>query len=128
MKKGGFTVLLCFMMICSVKGQVYTFTSPLTQFWLADNYTDFEYIDRTLDIEPETITLVTETPTGKLIEVYTILEVKEGIDDIRFLCSNKADTFLITVVIPRQQKIEIVDIYRPSTTTGNTEQIRLWVD
>ncbi len=128
MKKSGFTVLICFMMICSVKGQVYTFTSPLTQFWLADNFTDFKYIDRTLDIEPETITLATETPTGKLIEVFTILELKENDADIRFLCSNKTNTFLITVIIPHQQKIEIVDIYRPSPTAGETEQIRLWVE
>ncbi len=116
------------MIICSAQGQVFTYTSPLTQFWPANNYTDIEYVDRTLSIEPETITLATQTPTGQIIEVYTILEVKENNDDIRFLCSNKADTFLITVIIPHQQKIEIVDIYRPSPTTGETEQIRLWID
>lgn len=128
MKNLCFTALLCFAIICSVQGQVHTFNSPLTQFWLANNYTDFEYIDRVLSIEPQTITLATVTPTGKLIEVYTILELKEGIDDIRFLCTNRANTAPVTVIIPHQEKIEIIDLYRPSLTTGETEQIRLWID
>ncbi len=47
-----------------------SYTTPLSQHWLADDYTDFD-VNRTL-----CFTMSTETPTGKLFEVYNIRKIK----------------------------------------------------
>ena len=128
MKRMWFILLVIFMAILPVRGQEHIFTSPITQVWPTIFTTKFEDVNRTLFIEPASITLTTETEEGKLFEKYIIQEIKEGENDLRFLCSNQAGTSLITVIIPLQKKIEIIDIYRPSPTSGETEQIRLWVN
>ncbi|WP_029035853.1 hypothetical protein [Salinimicrobium xinjiangense] len=105
-----------------------TFTSPLTQHNPESIPTTFEDIERTLEINSENITLTTTMDDGKLFEVYDILEKKDGLEDVRFLCSSRNKENLVTVIIPNQKKIEILDIYRRSDTTWKVEHLRLWLD
>jgi len=65
MKNLSITFLMGFLVICSVQGQIQTFISPLSQNWPVETYTDFEYINRTVSIAPETITLTTDEPSRK---------------------------------------------------------------
>lgn len=107
-------------------GQIYT--SPITQYFPGSIPTKFEDVSRSLEIGPENITLTTITNNGKLFESYRILEIKDGPQDVRFLCTSRNRESLVTVIIPSQKKIEVIDIYRRSEVTGKVEQLRLWVD
>jgi hypothetical protein len=104
------------------------FTSPITQYYPDSIPTKFEDVNRSLEIGSETISLMTIRDDGKLFETYSIIERKEGPQDVRFLCSSRNGEDLVTVIIPIQEKIEIIELYRRSDATGKVEQLRLWVD
>ena len=128
MKSLFLTFLLTILGVVSVEGQVHNFTSPYTQIWPNIFHTEIEEINRTLTIEPGAITLATQTKNGKIFEKYIIQEIRITESDTRLLRKNGAGTFLVTVIIPHQQKIEIIDIYRPSLKSKEMEHIRLWVN
>ncbi|MFV8839162.1 hypothetical protein [Salinimicrobium soli] len=116
------------MMLSVDGGAQAIFTSPITQEYPTIFTTDFKDINRNLFIEPETITLTTDTEDGKIIDVFDVIEIKDEGGLLKFLCVTRTGEKLVTVIIPVQEKIEIIDIYRPSSVTGEVEQIRLWVN
>ena len=123
---GIFFWMVLFLPIHGISQDIYT--SPITQYYPDSIPTKFEDVKRSLEIGPNIISLITTTDQGKLFETYSIVERNEGPKDVRFLCTSRNGKNLVTVIIPIQEKIEILDIYRRSNTTGKVEHLRLWLD
>ncbi|MFD1079915.1 hypothetical protein, partial [Longispora fulva] len=78
--------VLGFLMMLSVDGGAQAiFTSPITQEYPTIFTTDFKDINRNLFIEPETITLTTDTEDGKIIDVFDVIEIKDEGGLLKFL-------------------------------------------
>ncbi len=104
------------------------FTSSYTQHWPTIFNTEFEKINRTIAIDEEKIMIITETKEGKDIETLKIKSVEEVGRNFQFHCAFMNGTQSITVIIPRQERVGTIDIYKPSPETGEEIQIRLLVN
>lgn len=118
--------IILFLLSMTVYGQI-TYTSPITQTSPNLFETKFEDIHRTLYFEIKTITIVTEKPEGKVIETFVIQDFQKVEEDLIFFCLTRTNEN-ITVVIPPQEKVEIIDLYRRSPETGGDVQVRFHVD
>lgn len=118
--------LLVFSATIKIYGQI-TYTSPITQTWPNLFETNFEDIKRTLYFEIKLITIVTETSEGKVIERLEIQDFQKVQESLLFFCLTPAEE-KVTVVMPPQEKVEIIDLYRRSPKTGEEMQVRFHVD
>ena len=89
---------------------------------------EFEQINRRIVFEPNAVTIVTETPKGKDIEILNIQETQVLDDRLTLICENRSKR-KITIVFPKEREDFLyIDYYYRSPTTNEEIQIRLHVE
>ncbi|SDL72133.1 hypothetical protein SAMN04488034_10919 [Salinimicrobium catena] len=104
-----------------------TYTSPLTQYWPTLFTTEFKEVNRKIFFDPNSITIISETAEGKEIEIFHIQEVKIIEDTFTYFCLTK-NKRKVTIAVPQQERVEIIDLYRLSLESGEEVQFRFHVD
>ena len=118
-------ILFCTTAIC--RGQV-SFTSTYTQTWPTLFTTEVDEVERSIWIDAYEIIIITGTPNGKDIEKLEIKRYEEGESADTFYCTSQSSKEPVTVVIPAEEKIRVIDLYRISPKTREEIQIRLHVN
>lgn len=123
------TLCLIFLFIPSyLLGQEEVYYSPLTETYPNIYRLKFENIERRIVLEPNDVTIVTETQRGKDIEILNIQETRIVDKRLRLLCTNRSKR-KITIVFPKEQEEFLyLDYYYRSTTTNEMVQIRLHLE
>ena len=94
-----------------------TYTSPYTQHFPSGIIED---INRTITFQESEVQIITETPEGKDIYVLKIQQFSSELlkgsagKDIIFHCVTRDGNFPTTIRIPYQEKIEFIDVIKPS--------------
>ena len=120
-------ILIFFLLLSNLSWGQVTYTSPLTQHWPTLFTTEFEEVERSIWFYPDEVVIVTGTKQGKEIQTLLVEDVEYSDQGMRLDCISK-DSTAITVVVPYQKRVEIIDIYKPSPKTGEIVQVRLHVD
>ncbi|WP_037314155.1 hypothetical protein [Salegentibacter sp. Hel_I_6] len=102
--------------------------SPFTETYPNIYRSEFEQINRRIVFEPNAVTIVTETPKGKDIEILNIQETQVLDDRLTLICENRSKR-KITIVFPKEREDFLyIDYYYRSPTTNEEIQIRLHVE
>jgi hypothetical protein len=102
--------------------------SPFTETYPNIYRSEFEQINRRIVFEPNAVTIVTETPKGKDIEVLNIQESRIVDNRLILICENRSKG-KITIVFPKQQdEFLYIDYYYRSLTTNEEMQIRFHIE
>lgn len=102
--------------------------SPFTETYPNIYRSEFEQINRRIVFEPNAVTIVTETPKGKDIEVLNIQETRIVDNRLSLICTNRSKR-KITIVFPKEQEEFLyIDYYYRSLTTNEEIQLRLHVE
>lgn len=115
---------LIFSTICWGQG---IFTSPLTQHRPSLSTTEFEEVNRKISFDSDTITIVTETVEGKEIETFYIQEKRMLDETLTYFCLTR-DKRKVTIAVPYQEEIEIIDLYKKNSETGEDMHIRFHIN
>ena len=109
-------------------GQEEVYYSPLTETYPNIYRSKFENIERRIVLEPNDVTIVTETQRGKDIEILNIQETRVVDNRLRLICTNRSKR-KITIVFPKEQEEFLyLDYYYRSTTTNEEVQIRIHLE
>lgn len=120
-------IFLLFLFTLPAGAQELIFHSPLTQTSPEQYPSKIEEIDRTIYFNSSSIIIATVTTEGKDFETYDIQEISSLEQGLVFYClSVKKEK--ITILLPHQEKIEIIDLYRRSQETKEEVHVRFHVD
>ena len=109
-------------------GQEEVYYSPLTETYPNIYRSKFENIERRIVLEPNDVTIVTETQRGKDIEILNIQETRIVDKRLRLICTNRSKR-KIKIVFPREQEEFLyLDYYYRSTPTNEEIQIRIHLE
>lgn len=109
-------------------GQEEVYYSPLTETYPNIYRSEFENIERRIVLEPNDVTIVTETQRGKDIEVLNIQEIKFVDNRLLLQCQNRSKR-KVTIILPEEQEqLFYIDYYYRSPTTNEEIQIRLHLE
>lgn len=104
------------------------FYSPFTHTYPTIFTSKIEDVNRRITLEPNTITIATETEEGKEIEILAIQATEIINGNFVFLCQNRSKQ-KITIAIPEgQEQIEIIDYFFRSPKTNEEIQLRFYVE
>lgn len=120
-------LFLLFLFTLPAGAQELLFHSPLTQTSPEQFPSKIEQIDRTIFFNSSSITISTVTAEGKDFETFDIQEIFSLEQGLVFFCLSGNEE-KITINIPHQEKVEIIDLYRRSPETGEEMQVRFHVD
>ncbi|WP_424494117.1 hypothetical protein [Salinimicrobium sp. GXAS 041] len=120
-------IFLLLLFTLPAGAQELIFQSPLTQTSPEVFPSQFEEIDRILYFDSHSITITTVTSEGKEFESFDIQEISSLEQGLFFFCLTGNEE-KITIIIPHQEKIEIIDLYRRSPETGEELCVRFHVD
>lgn len=120
-------IFLLYLFTLPSGAQEFKFHSPLTQISPEVFPSSFEEVERILYFDGHSIIITTVTSEGKEFESFDIQEISSLEQGLVFFCLSGNEE-KITIVIPHQEKIEIIDLYRRSHKTGEQVQVRFHVD
>ncbi|MCC8361005.1 hypothetical protein [Salinimicrobium sediminilitoris] len=84
-------------------------------------------VNRQITFDPNAVTIATEVKGGKEIQVLTVQEVNYNEGVVQIFCTNRNDQ-KVTIVLPEQEKVEIIDYYALHPKTGEEYQLRFHVE
>lgn len=84
-------------------------------------------MEYTIIFEPQTITITTEVKGGKEIEVLDIEGHNTQDGSITFFCVSRGHQ-KITIAIPKQEQVEVIDYYYYSPERQEETQLRFHVE
>jgi hypothetical protein len=85
--------------------------SPLTETYPNIYRSKFENIERRIVLEPNEVTIVTETQRGKDIEILNIQEIKFVDNRLILQCQNRSKR-KVTIILPEEQEqLFYIDYY-----------------
>lgn len=119
-------LLFCIFFTGKVFSQI-TYTSYFTQSFPTTFTTEIQNIDRRITFESQTISITTEIKGGKEIEMLNVEghDIQEG--TLIFFCKNRSKQN-VTIAIPRQEKVEVIDYYYRSPKKKEEVQLRFHVE
>ena len=120
-------LILLLLFTVPAGAQELVFHSPLTQISPEAFPSIFEDIDRAIYFNSKSIIIATVTPEGKEFESFNIQEISSLEYGLVFFCLSRKGK-RVTVIIPHQEKTEIIDLYRSSLETGEEVHVRFHVD
>lgn len=120
-------IFLLFLFTLPAGAQELIFYSPLTQTSPEIFPSQFKDLDRILYFDSHSITITTVTSEGKEFESFDIQKIASVEHGLAFFCFS-AKKEKITIIIPHQEKVEIIDLYRRSPETGKEVQVRFHVN
>ena len=121
-----FTILITFFFTGTIFSQV-SYISYFTQSYPTIFTAEIQKVERRITFEPKTITIATEVDGGKEIEVLKIVGHDMESEAFTFFCESRNGK-KITISIPRQEKVEIIDYYYRSPDTSDEIQLRFHVE
>lgn len=120
---------MIFCLLLSFYGQCQNiYTSSFTQTWPTIFNTKIEENTRSIFFEANSITLISETITGKEVEIFYIQKIDEANGVIEFSCITKDKQRIRLVFTGHPGNVKFIDIFRFSLKTGEEEQMRLHLD
>lgn len=106
------------------------YTSPLTQHFPS---AEMDTINRSILFEPETITIITETPRGEEKQEYTLVEKENKIVDpigsaILYTCTSGDGEITTYFIIPKMGIPEFIDVVHPAQMNKPEKLYRFVLD
>ncbi len=102
--------------------------SPFTETYPNIYRSEFEKINRRIVFEPNDVTIVTETPQGKDIEVLKIQETRIVDNRLILICTNRRKSKVTLVLPEEQEELLYIDYYYRPPSTNEEIQIRFHVE
>jgi hypothetical protein len=103
------------------------YTSYFTESFPTIFRSHIEEVNRQITFDPNSVTIATEMNQGKEIEVLTVQKVSYTDGLLQILCTTRNNR-QVTIVLPEQEKVEIIDYYARDPKTKEEYQLRFHVE
>ena len=120
-------ILILILSVNSYGQEVYT--SPLTQHFPS---LEIESITRVIEFTPETISISSETPRGKDVQIFKILQKEirniDPVGEIVYTCSSLDGKFTTYLILPNVNATEFIDAIQPAQLSQPEKYSRFLLD